>query len=218
MVYQLPVLCPVRHWTRGCNCLQMRRSEMGKPTFDQLGEFHDLAETGQVTSQNFQAYLRNPNAYLTASMEIVSPTFRILTVTIDRERKYEKARDAGEYDYTNPDITLEKFPRSRGKDVVKVRVGVFTLGRNASDEEVVAHREQLNLLPIGMEHEFAVGEQFKDLQRELGWIANRDVLWADAAGYRHFSCLRGGAVYRSLDVSGFDGGWGVGWWFFGLCK
>lgn len=191
---------------------------MGKPTFEQTEEFYRLAGIGRVNDQNFQAYLRNPDAYLAASVEVVSPTFRILTVTIDRARKYEKARDAGEYDYVNPDVNPENFPMSKGKGVIKVRVGIFTLGRKASDEEVVAHREKLGLLPIGMEHEFAVGEQFKDLQRELGWIANRDVLWTDAARYRFFSYLLGNAGHRRLRVVKFVGGWDDDWWFFGLCK
>ena len=104
---------------------------MGKPTFEQLEEFYRLVTAGRVNDRNFQAYLRNPNACLATNMEIVSPTFRILTVTIDRARKYEKARDAGGYDYLSINIIPKKFPMSRGEGVVKVRVGVFTLERNA---------------------------------------------------------------------------------------
>lgn len=191
---------------------------MGKPTFEQVEEFYRLVSSGRVNDQNFQAYLRNPDSYLAASMEIVSPTFRILTVTIDRARKYEKARDAGEYDFTTSIIIPEKFPMSRGKGVVKVRVGVFTLGRRATDEKVLARRNELGLLPIGMEHEFAVGEQFKDLQRELGWIANRDVVWSDAFGCRYFSYLNGNKNCRHLGTLRFVGRWSDDWWFFGLCK
>ena len=193
---------------------------MGKPTFDQLGEFHDLADAGRVTSQNFQAYLRRPDRYLEDITEIVNPQFRILTVTIDRARRYKKARDAGEYNHVNANINPENFPMNRGRGVVKMRVGVFTLGRGATDDEVVARRNELGLLPIGMEHEFAVGEQFKDLQCELGWIANRDVVWTDAGGRRRFSflCSCGNDDGRHMDVFEFDGGWDGHWWFFGLCK
>ena len=34
---------------------------MGKPTFEQMEEFHEQTKSGRITQENLQAFLRNPN-------------------------------------------------------------------------------------------------------------------------------------------------------------
>lgn len=148
---------------------------------------------------------------------------RELVVTIYPKRTVEEWVEAGKYDYRNPNLTTANFGRflTVNKDAAepyKAKVVAFCLGRRATIEKAKRVRARLNLKPIGLEHEAAVGEQHSELQREFHWLVNLDAVWAVPGGRRCLSYLYGDPDGRRFGLSGAGHEWDDNTWFFGLSQ
>ena len=201
-------------------------------TGDQWREFaRKLGEIERQLGQN--EYPFNPKDALRALQLIVegrfsiadddvpvslTKSYHVLQVIINYRMTIVKMATRGGYVYRDPQINDKNFPKGKGTGMVQANVGVFTLGRRATIEEVSAHRQLIGLKPIGEEHLIEIGTMHPELLRKCGLIANIDQFWKGPSRERYFSYIRNGAENKkSLDLIEYDDKWGDRWWFAGLC-
>ena len=111
---------------------------------------------------------------------------REFILTIDPKRTIKEWVAAGQYNHADWQFGVEDSSElliTDGTDPVQVRVVAFCIGRKATIEQAKQVRERLNLLPIGIEHQLAVGAQHRDAHRELGKIVNLDSIVIAKRGF-----------------------------------
>jgi len=160
-----------------------------------------------------------------AAMIIKAQPYRVYPVTVISLRGFDRFVQAGKYDAVSPELTEDRFQLGRGSGHTCVSgVAVFTIGHNATTEEVLTHRKFLGLESIGMEHLLALGVLHPMLQQELRFINNLDTVWVEVTGKgkkqqskKHFSCLTGDEEHRGLMANPEPITWPAHEWFCGLC-
>jgi len=131
----------------------------------------------------------------------------IFKVVVDYSLSLTEMIAAGDYDWTNSDITAENFPVS-GDGRQEVELELVHLNREASTEEVLEELDRRGLRPARIEELLALGAKHPELQKQFPIIAFGSV-WRDPGGYRCVPCLGWGVSERGLSL-GYDDGlrWG----------
>lgn len=182
-----------------------------------------------------QEWAGDPTAlqkYLAGLRDGTCPIAQIKTrefeVTIYPERTVEEWVKAGKYNIQHLALNTANFGkfltiRKGATESYKAKVVAFCLGRRATSDKAKRIRSRLNLKPIGFEHAAAVGEQYPELQSELGLLINLDavVVSVGPTGQTHLasylSYLHGYPCGRSFQLGGRGGAkWEDTAWFLGL--
>ena len=139
--------------------------------------------------------------------KLITPAFPVYTVTVDRDKKLKAMIEAGRYDWTNSDITDQRFP-VEGSGTEPVEIILRHYDKVMSTDAVLADLDKDGLRPIRIEELLALGADPKtrDLQREFPIIALASV-WRDAVGDRRVACLFRGASERRLVLGSVGNGW-----------
>lgn len=159
----------------------------------------------------------DPDAWVD-TFDLATIERRVFEITIDPTSTIEQMAQAGEHNYKHPAHTTAVFGSCRkitGTEPVKQKVVAFRIGRNATLKQANRLRARLNLQPICIQHQLALGAQHKNAQRDLGWIVNLDDVVL-VGGDRGVSCLLGYPGHRGLDLHSAGGEWGGYAWFLGL--
>lgn len=129
------------------------------------------------------------------------------TVTVNYDRTVEEMLEAGQYDWSNDNITADNFPLPNGKAGAEIiEVELIHFDRYISSEDAIAEMAKRGLRPATLAELLALGEQYPDLQREFPIVALGTV-WRGRGGGRYVPYLYGGGQYRSLDLHWFEDDW-----------
>ena len=171
---------------------------MSKITVEQIGELVEQSkgENPRVTREILQAFLRNPNAFLRAS---------VYSATVDYGKSVEEMVSAGRYDWKNDDINSKNFPVS-GEGTVNVNFELIHLNKGVSSEDALTHLEENGMRPPTIEELLVFGSSYPEIQREFPVIC-LDSSWVDPDGYRSVPCLHRSGSGRSLSLGWFGNGW-----------
>lgn len=128
-----------------------------------------------------------------------------LTVTLYYPRTFEEMVAAGHYDWVNQDITSGHFPITREGETA-IEVVLVHLNKVASTADVLHYMGEHGLAPAPIEHLFAVGEQYPDLQRKFPIVALGSV-WRFSRGLRFVAGLCEFGARRDLGLRWFECDW-----------
>lgn len=172
---------------------------MAKVTLEQVSELHRQIESGRVTREAFQAFLRNPEQFEALSAD---PLFR---VTVDYGLPLAQMIASGKYDWTNGDITPERFP-IQGEGKAPRELVLVHLDKVATTDEALAELDRRGLRPAKIEELLALGAARPELQKEFPIVALGS-RFVSRRGGRFFAYLGWFGNGRKLDL-GWDGsGW-----------
>jgi hypothetical protein len=172
---------------------------MSKITVEQIGELvqQSKGESSRVTRENLQAFLRNPNASLHAS---------VYPVAVDYGKTVEEMVSVGHYDWKNNDINSKNFP-ARGKGKISVNTEFVHLGEMVDSENELSHFEKNGMRPATVEELLAFGATYPEIQREFPIICLGSS-WIGPGGGRYVPFLLERGSERVLDLRLFVRGWG----------
>ncbi len=175
-----------------------------EPTPAQLKELFAQIESGRVTKERLQGFLRGHQ-----------PDFPSYQVAVDNETVEQLVR-AGKYDWSNDDITSSHFPSERW---AKALVDIFLVNfdHNISSEDAIAKMAEQGLRPATLKELLALGSAHPDLQRENPIVALGST-WRSPGGYVSVPYLYGFGSTRSLVLSWFGGDWVPRWRFAAVRK
>lgn len=91
-------------------------------------------------------------------------------VMVNYNLSVKKAIKAGNYDWTNDDITSENFPTKRSGEA-EVDIELVHFNRDMSTEEVLAEFDKRGLEPAELHELLKIGEKYPNLQREFPIVA-----------------------------------------------
>jgi hypothetical protein len=137
------------------------------------------------------------------------------TLSVYYSRPLAEVVAAGNYNYANPNITVENFPADKGdpetiSDTVGVNVTqqavLVHLDRPIKSEDVLAELERRGLRPDSMFELAHFGEQHPDIQRQFPVVALGSV-WKSPDRCRSVGCLWGNGDDRRLDLGWLDVRW-----------
>ena len=169
---------------------------MSEITVEQLGELIAQANSGRITRELLQAFLRNPNAFLQAS---------VYSVAVDYGKSVEEMVSSGNYDWKNDDINSRNFP-VKGEGMVNVNLELVHLDKSVGSEEVLAYLEANGMRPATVEELLAFGATYPEIQREFPIICLGSS-WVDPDGGRVVPYLSGSGSRRGLSLYWFGDDW-----------
>jgi hypothetical protein len=140
------------------------------------------------------------------------------SVTVDYGMSLPKMIEAGGYDWTDNDITAERFP-VKGEGTAERKLVLVHLGREATTDEILAEMKRRGLKPAAIEDFLAFGAKYPDEQRKFP-IVGLDFSWVDADGSRNFPYLDGSGGKRGFGLHWYwhDGRWNESCRFLALCE
>ena len=171
---------------------------MSKITVEQIGELveQNKGENPRVTREILQAFLRNSNAFLRAS---------VYSATVDYGKSVEEMVVAGNYDWKNDDINSKNFS-VKGEGVVNVNLELVHLDKGVSSEDALTYLEENGMRPPTIEELLVFGSSYPEIQREFPVICLGSS-WVDPDGSRRVPDLRRSGSERDLDLGWFGHGW-----------
>jgi len=171
---------------------------MSKITVEQIGELVEQSkgENPRVTREILQAFLRNPNAFLRAS---------VYSATVDYGKSVEEMVVAGNYDWKNKDINSKNFPVS-GEGTVNVNFELIHLNKGVSSEDALTHLEENGMRPPTIEELLVFGSSYPEIQREFPVICLGSS-WVSPGGDRDVPYLSRDGSERGLSLGWFGGDW-----------
>lgn len=137
---------------------------------------------------------------------LTSFTSYIFHLTVDYNLSLEQMIVAGQYGYTNSDITAKRFS-IRGNDIVEYEASYFHFNRSISSEDAMKEIEQAGWSPAKIEHVLSHGKTFPEEQRKFPIIGLGSV--AEIRGARGVPCLGRNGSRRDLDLLWFGSVWNV---------
>lgn len=153
----------------------------------------------ELTALLRQVLLRDNNK-ATSPLNIVT-----YSAEVNYNLAVEKAVRAGNYDWSDSDITAGHFPITKsGKAAVKVELVHFA--KTMSSDKVLAELDAQGLRPAEFHELLALGAAHPELQREFPIIALGSV-WLGPHGYRRVASLDRGGSERSLLLDWFGSDW-----------
>ncbi len=102
--------------------------------------------------------------------EIIQREENVYTLTINYSRSVEDGVKAGEYDWSNKEITSSHFPNEE-IGIKKVSIELVHFGRDIEANEVLSELDKMNLRPAILKELLTLGEKHPDLQRKFSIIA-----------------------------------------------
>lgn len=132
-----------------------------------------------------------------------------ITLSVDYSRSLEQMVAAGQYDWTNSDITAKRFP-VQGEGIEQFEVKLFHFDRTTQSQDNVdairADDPANPWEPGKIEHLLSFGKKYPEEQRKYPIIALGSV--AGVGGYRSVPCLGRVDAERGLYLGWWDSGWG----------
>ena len=129
----------------------------------------------------------------------------VYAVAFNYSESIEKLVAAGNYDWSNNDITSEHFPTSRtGKTETSIKL--FHFNRGISSEYAIREMEKEGYRPAEAHELLSFGAKYLDVQREFPIIALGSV-WRRPLGACHVLYLHQHVAKRYARLDWFDGGW-----------
>lgn len=169
---------------------------MAKPTIEQVSELHRQIESGRISREALQAFLRNPE------QSAPDPIFK---VEVDYGKTLEAMIAAGRYDWVDSGITPERFP-IQGEGKAERELVLVHLDKEVSTDEAQAELDRRGLRPAKIEELLALGAAQPELQREFPIVAlGSDFVNSD--GFRGFVYLGWGGGGRDLYLHWDDDDW-----------
>lgn len=129
-------------------------------------------------------------------------------LVIDYSRTLQEMINAGNYGWTNSNITEKNFPISLEMTGKKVEVSakLFHFNREISSEDAISEMDKAGYRPATLAEILALGEAQPKLQRQFPIIALGSV-WRRADGNRDVPSLNVDGSGRRLYLDWFDGDW-----------
>jgi len=199
--------------------------ETDLPSVKQLAEFHAAVISKlprELTPKQIRYWLGHKSVLqrsLNDALKIVFLTDPdVFPVTVDYGKSLDEMIKAGGYDWTNDNITAERFP-VKGEGAVERKLVFVHLDRDATTDEVLSEMKRRGLKPAAIEDLMAFGAKYPDEQREFPIIGLASS-WVRAVGRRCFPYLDGDGGGRRLHLH-WD--WDVNRWgrdcrFLALCE
>ena len=145
-----------------------------------------------------------------AIAKLLAPANVVYRVMVDYGRKLKAMIEAGQYDWTNSDITEKHFP-IEGSGTVEVDIELVHYGRDMSTNAVLKDLDSRGLRPAKIEELLALGAAKPELQREFPIIALGSV-WRHLSGDRNCPYLLRYGSKRNLYLYWIDND------FAGVCR
>ena len=127
-----------------------------------------------------------------------------ITLSVDYSHSLDQMIAAGNYDWTNSDITAKRFP-VQGEGIERFEAKVFHFDRTMSSEAAVDAIKAAGFEPGKTEHLLAFGEKYPEEQRKYPIIALGSVALVD--GHRCAPCLFRHDAERYLHLFWWDDDW-----------
>lgn len=172
-----------------------------EPTPAQMKEFFAQVESGRITREGLQAFLRGQE-----------PAFPSYSVTVNYGQTIEQLVEAGQYDWVNGVINSRNF-LSREKGEVQIDIHLLNFDRTSS-EDIISAMDRQGFRPASLEELLALGAAYPDLQRENPIVALGSTYPIDQG----VPCLSRNDGYRRLSLIWFEGDWGPSWRFAAVRK
>jgi len=129
----------------------------------------------------------------------------IYLVSVDYGRSVEDGVEAGQYDWSNSDITSRNFPTKR-KGTAEVAVELVHFNRCISTEGALKNLDSMDMRPAEIHELLAFGEKYPDVQRKFPIVAPGSV-WQYRHGDRKVPCLSRDGSGRDLDLRWIGDAW-----------
>ncbi len=142
-----------------------------------------------------------------------------VALTIDYSRTLQEMINAGNYGWTNSNITEKHFPlptELNGKNV-PVSTKLFHFNRSISSTDATSEMDKAGYRPATLAELLALGEVNPELQKKFPIVALGSV-WRDASDGRDVPVLDFDGNRRKLYLVWFDDGWPDDCRFLGVCK
>jgi hypothetical protein len=130
---------------------------------------------------------------------------KIFRVVVDYDRSIEDGVKAGDYDWSNSDITSSRFPSTR-KGTLEIDIHLIHFNKDMSNDQVLFDLDELNFRPAEPQELLSLGAAYPDLQREFPIPALGSV-WRYRLGDCVVPCLVGSDSDRGLDLVFIDDDW-----------
>ena len=192
-------------------------------SFPQMGKVHDTLVEKGATSEIVQNHLIGKGILADVVEATVSGTLPVrekprellglgplvLKIVMDYTMNFADMIKAGEYNWTNDNITEKRF-KVVGEGKKSVVVELIHFNRVMDSDKVEKKFEKAGLRAGTIEELLAFGATFSETQRRFPIVALGSV--AEIGGYRHVACLRMVDDERYLDLCW----WGDVWR--GVCR
>ncbi|MEK7637341.1 MAG: hypothetical protein AAB402_03080 [Patescibacteria group bacterium] len=155
-----------------------------------------------------------------AIAKLLAPDITVYRVTVNRDKNLKAMIEAGQYDWTDPDVTDERILQVEGSGMVEVDIKLFHYNR-PMDEDDVYNDLRHGYRPAKIEELLALGANLKtrDLQRQFPIVAFGSVcLCLDGYGHHHHPCLSGDESDRRFYKASFNTTWPDIWRFAAVSK
>jgi hypothetical protein len=189
--------------------------KMAKPTIEQMSELHHQIESGRISREALQVFLRNPGQFADRSFKVVVNYFIDLPEMIA----------AGHYDSVDEEITDEICPvcdedkptrealfsqfdiDGEGKAERKLILVYPGPNKMVKTDEVLAEMDHRGLRPARIEELLALGAKFPEEQKKFAIVALGSCRGKPDISSK-FACLCGdGEGKRFLFLHSGCGGW-----------
>ena len=170
-----------------------------EPTMEQMLILHDGYLTDLIKA--IQAGTIPQREEFRKSLGLGPLEFKIV---VDYGQTFEEMVAAGQYDWSNPDITAARFPlRGTGKRPLNAQLIHFN--RAISSDDAEKELDKMGLRPGTSDELLAFGATFPDVQRQFPIVELGSV--AEIGSYRHVLCLDRDGAERYLRLDDRDYGW-----------
>lgn len=172
----------------------------------------EALETGKITMADILALINNKK-------EDNQGKKNEINLIVDYSRTVQEMINAGNYGWTNSDITEKHFPlptEINGKQV-SVSTKLFHFYLSISSKDAIAEMDKAGYRPATLTELLALGEAYPELQKEFPIVALGSV-WRDGGGDRRVPVLRFSDYRRKLFLNWFDGDWPDDYRFLGVRK
>lgn len=173
----------------------------------------EALETGEITMADILALInkKEDNQTKEKTDEI--------TLTVDYSRTVQEMINAGNYDWTNNDITVKHFPLPTELSGKKVPVStkLFHFNRSISSKDATSEMDKAGYRPATLAELLALGEAHPELQKEFPLVALGSV-WRYARVDRLVPFLYFVLIKRELHLHWFDYDCSDSFRFFGVRK
>ena len=143
-------------------------------------------------------------AIVPCGASIVNVAFEDLIISLDYGMSFAEMITQGRYDWTNSDITEERFP-VKGIGKVERTVELIHFGYNISSEDAVKDLAKRGLRPATIEELLAFGAKYSDLQRKFLIVALGSSARVGDDRYVPYLCRHD--AERGLNLGWWGGGW-----------
>jgi hypothetical protein len=172
----------------------------------------DALETGEITMTDILLLINKQDNQVKEKTDEI-------TFIIDYSRTVQEMIKAGNYDWTNSNITEKHFPlptELKGKKV-EVSSKLFHFNRPIGSKDAISEMDKAGYRPATLAELLVLGEAHPELQKEFPIVALGSV-WRDVSDDRRVPVLGFGGYERRLGLRWFGLGWNDSYRFLGVRK